>query len=82
METPSLKQRKQIIRKHSPLSMAAHRQLLRMILPPVSASMEPIVVLVKNEYFELRLKNNEEEQWIVVSRFLLTNLFDAAMIVL
>ena len=44
--------------------------------------MEPIVVLVKNEYFELRLKNNEEEQWIVVSRFLLTSLFDAAMIVL
>ena len=40
----------------SPLSMAAHRQLLRKILPPVSplldtwsTSMEPIVVLVINE---------------------------------
>ena len=39
--------------------------------------MESIVVLIKNEYCELRLKINEEEQWIVVSRFLLTNLFDA-----
>ena len=44
--------------------------------------MEPIVVLVKNEYCELRLEINEEEQWIVVSKFLLNNLFDAAMIVL
>ena len=39
--------------------------------------MEPIVVLVKNKYCNLRLENNEEEQWIVVSRFLLTSLFDA-----
>ena len=44
--------------------------------------MELIVVLVKNEYCELRLKINEEEQWIIVSRFSLTNLFDATMIVL
>ena len=64
--------------------MAARRQLLRKILPPVSpllntwsTSVESIVVLIKNEYCELRLKINEEEQWIVVSRFLLTNLFDA-----
>ena len=73
----------------TPLSMAACKQLLRKILPPVSplfnawsASMEPIFVLVKNEYCELRLEINEEEQWIIVSRFLLINIFDAAMIVL
>ena len=56
--------------------MAAHRQLLRKILPPVSpllntssTSMVPTVVLVKNKYSEPRLEINEEEQWIVVSRF-------------
>ena len=64
-----MKRRKQIIRKCLPLSMAACRQLLRKILTPVSpllntwiTSMEPIVVLVKNEYCELRLENDEEEQ--------------------
>ena len=36
----------------------------------------------ENEYCELRLEVNEEEQWIVVSRFLLTNLFDAAIALL
>ena len=41
--------------------------------------MEPIIVIVKNEYCGLRLEINEEEKWIVVSRFLLTNLFDAAI---
>ena len=89
METPPSKRRKQIILKHLPLSMAARRQLPRKILLPVSpllntwsTSMEPIVVLFKNKYCELRLENNEKEQWIVVSRFLLTSLFDAAMIVL
>ena len=89
MEMPSLKRRKQIICKHSPLSMAFCRQSLRKILPPVSpllntwsTSIELINVLVKNEYCELRLEINEEEQWIVVSRFLLTNLFHPTMIVL
>ena len=81
MEMPPLKQRKQIICKCSPLSMAARRRLLRKILPPVSpllrvstwsTSMEPIVVLVKNECCELRLEINVEEQWIIVSTFLLT----------
>ena len=69
METPALKRRKQIICKHPLLSMAACRRLLRKILPPVSpllntwsTSMELIVVLVKNEYYELRLEINEEEQ--------------------
>ena len=89
METPPLKQRKQIICKSLPFSMAALRQLLRKTLPPVSSllntwstSMELIAILVKNKFYELRLEINEEEQWIVVSRFLLTNLFDATMIVL
>ena len=46
--------------KRSPLSMAACKQLLRKILPPVSllsletSMMEPIIALVKNEYCELR----------------------------
>ena len=40
--------------------------------------MEPIVLLVEKEYSEPRLEFNKEEQWIIVSRFLLTNLFDAA----
>ena len=73
----------------SPLSVAARRQLLRKILPGVSpllniwsTSMEPIIVLVQKEYCGLRLEFNEEEQWIVVSRFLLTNLFDAAIALL
>ena len=64
--------------------MAAHRQLLRKILPPVSpllnswsTSMVPTVVLVKNEYCEPRLEIIEKEQWIVVSRF-----FDAAIVLL
>ena len=67
-----------------PLSVAAHRQLLRKILPPVSSllntwstSMVPTVVLVKNEYCEPRLVINEKEQLIVVSRF-----FDAAIVLL
>ena len=61
--------------------MAAHRQLLRKILPPVSpllntwsTSVVPTVVLVNNEYCELRLEINEKELWIIVSRF-----FDAAI---
>ena len=65
--------------------MAASRQLLRKILSPVPPWNQLLyTVLVKNEYCELRLEINEEEQWIVVSKFLhvLTNLFDAAMIVL
>ena len=64
--------------------MAAHRQLLRKILPPVSpllnswsTSMVPTVVLVKNEYCEPILEINEKEQWIFVSRF-----FDAAIVLL
>ena len=76
METPSLKRRKQKFVSVLPLSVAAHRQLLRKILPPVSpslntlsTSMIPTVVLVKNEYCEPRLEINEIEQWIVVSRF-------------
>ena len=76
METPPLKRRKQIICKHFAVVVATHRQLLRKILPPVSpllntwsTSMVPTVVLVKNEYCEPRLKINEKEQWIVVSRF-------------
>ena len=44
--------------------------------------MEPIVVPVKDECCELRLEINKEEQWIVVSRLLLTKIFDAAMIVI
>ena len=36
--------------------------------------MVPTVVLVRNEYCEPRLKINEKEQWIIVSRF-----FDAAI---
>ena len=39
--------------------------------------MVPTVVLVKNGYCEPRLKINEKEQCIVVSRF-----FDAAIILL
>ena len=39
--------------------------------------MVPTVVLVKNEYCEPRLKINEKEQWIIVSRF-----FDAAIVLL
>ena len=39
--------------------------------------MVPTVVLVENEYCEPRLKINEKEQWIVVSRF-----FDAAIVLL
>ena len=69
METSHLKRRKQIICKRLPLSMDACRQLLRNVLPPVSpllntwsSSMEPIVVLGKKKYCELRLKINEEEQ--------------------
>ena len=65
---PSLKQRKKIIFKHLPLSMAARRQLLRKIFPPVSlllntwsTSMETIVV-VKNEYSEHRLEIHEDKQ--------------------
>ena len=64
--------------------MAAHRQLLRKILPPVSpllnswsTSMVPTVVLVKNEYCEPRLEINEKEPRIVVSRF-----FYAAIVLL
>ena len=62
--------------------MAAHRQLLKKILPPVSpllntwsTSMVPTIILAKNEYCEPRLEINEKEQWIVVSRF-----FDAAIV--
>ena len=75
METPPLKRRKKFV-SVLPLSVAAHRQLLRKILPPVSpllntwsTSMVPTVVLVKNEYCEPRLEINENEQCIVVSRF-------------
>ena len=66
---PSLKQRKKIIFKHSPSSMAARRQLPRKIFPPVSlllntwsTSMEPIVVHIKNEYSEHRLEIHEDKQ--------------------
>ena len=54
METPPLKRRKQKFLSVLPLSVAAHRQLLRKILPPVSpllntlsTSMIPTVYLLK-----------------------------------
>ena len=53
--------------------MAARRQLLGKTFLPVrpllNTSMEPIVILVKNECCELRLEVNEEEQWIVLQVF-------------